>query len=117
MMKKFLLLIREDIDRLARMSEEEVKQDIAEMNSWVEELAAFNNFISGEPLENDYKLVGKHVPTDGLFMEAKEGISGYLIIQAESLEQAAAISEQCPHIIQGKISIEVRPIMEIPGQL
>ncbi|WP_439585364.1 YciI family protein [Dyadobacter bucti] len=113
-MKKFLLLIREDISRLSQMSEEEMQQDIAEMNSWVEELIRFDSFISGEPLENDFKLVGKQVPTDGLFIDAKEGISGYLMIQAENLEQAAAIAEQCPHIIEGKISIEVRPIMEIP---
>lgn len=112
-MKKFLLLIREDITRLSQMSEEEIQQDIAEMNSWVEELVRFDTFIAGEPLENEYRMVGKQVETDGLLMDAKEGISGYLMIQAESLQQAAAIAAQCPHIIQDKISIEVRPIMEI----
>jgi hypothetical protein len=113
MMKKFLLLIREDINRLSQMSEEELQQDIAEMNSWVEELIKFDSFIAGEPLENESKLVGKQVATDGLVMDAKEGISGYMMIQAENLEQAAAIAEQCPHVIQGKISIEVRQIMEV----
>lgn len=113
-MKKFLLLIREDITRLSQMSEEEIHQDISEMNAWVEELIKFDSFISGEPLENESKIVGKQVATDGLFIDSKEGISGYLMINAESLEQAAAIAEQCPHIIQGKVSIEVRQIMEIP---
>ena len=112
-MKKFLLLIREDLTRLSQMSEEEIHQDIAEMNSWVEELVRFDTFIAGEPLENESRIVGKQVGTDGLLMDAKEGISGYLMIQAESLQQAAAIAAQCPHIIQDKISIEVRPIMEI----
>jgi hypothetical protein len=113
-MKKFLLLIREDLDRLSQMSEAEIQQDIAEMNAWVEELIKFDSFISGEPLENESKIVGSQVATDGLFIDSKEGISGYLIIQAENLDQAAEIATQCPHIIQGKISMEVRPIMEIP---
>ncbi|MCF0065227.1 YciI family protein [Dyadobacter chenwenxiniae] len=112
-MKRFLLLIREDISRLAQMSEEEMQQDIAEMNGWVEELVRFDNFVSGEPLENEGQTIGKPVATDGPFIDSKEGISGYMIIQAENLEQAAAIAAQCPHIVQGKISIEVRPIMEI----
>lgn len=112
-MKKFLLLIREDISRLQQMSEEELDQDIAEMNAWVEELARYHNFISGEPLENESKTVGTHVSTDGPFMEAKEGISGYFIIQAENFEQAVAIAEQCPHVVQQKVTIEIRPIMVI----
>jgi hypothetical protein len=114
MMKKFLLLIREDINRLAQMTEEEMHQDIAEMNSWVEELIKFDSFIAGEPLENESRIVGNQVPTDGPFIDSKEGISGYLMIQAENMEQAAAITEQCPQVIEGKIRIEVRPIMEIP---
>ena len=113
-MKKFLLLIREDIDRLSQMSEEEMQQDIAEMNSWVEELIKFDSFIAGEPLENESRMVGKEVATDGPFIDSKEGISGYMMIQAEDIEQAAAIAEQCPHVVQAKISIEVRQIMEIP---
>lgn len=111
-MKKFLLLIREDIARLAQFTEEEMMQDIAEMNSWVEELAQQDKFIGGEPLENESKMVG-HVATDGPFVEAREGISGYLMIMAEDLDEAAAIAGQCPHVLQQKISIEVRQIMNI----
>ena len=111
-MKKFLLLIREDIARLQQLSEQEMEQDIAEMNTWVEELAKQDLFVSGEPLENESKLVGQ-VATDGPFLEAREGISGYLIIMANDLEQAATLAGQCPHVLQQKISIEVRPIMNI----
>lgn len=112
-MKKFLLLIREDINRLEEMSEAQMNEDIAEMTAWVEELARFDHFVSGDPLENESEIVGKPVATDGPFLDAKEGISGYFIIQADNFTQAVAIANQCPHIIQGKISIEVRPIMDI----
>ncbi len=111
-MKKFLLLIREDIARLQQLTEEEMMQDIAEMNSWVEELIKKDQFISGEPLENDAKWVGQ-VATDGPFVEVKEGISGYLMIMAKDLDHAAQIAGQCPHVLQQKINIEVRPIMNI----
>ncbi|MCF2489205.1 YciI family protein [Dyadobacter sp. CY347] len=113
-MQKFLFLIREDLDRLSQMSEQELEQDIAEMNSWVEELIKFDNFISGDPLENASRIVGRQVATDGMFIDSKEGISGYFIIKAANMEQAVAIATQCPHIVQGKISIEVRQIMETP---
>lgn len=114
-MKKFLLLIREDIARLQQMSEEELGQDIAEMNSWVEELAQQDLFVAGEPLENESKFVGRQVATDGPFLEAREGISGYLIIMAKDLAQAAQMASQCPHVLQQKISMEVRPVMNMEG--
>lgn len=111
-MKKFLLLIREDIARLQQMSDVEIEEDIAEMNSWVEKLTQQDLFVAGEPLENESKLVGQ-VATDGPFIEAKEGISGYVIVMAADLEQAAQLASQCPHVRQQKISIEVRQILNL----
>lgn len=113
-MKKFLLLIREDLNRLSQMSPQELEQDIQTMTQWVEELAKFNTFIAGEPLESEARIVSKnHVSSDGPFIEANEGISGYFIIQAETLDQAVEIAAECPHVVEDKISIEVRPIMEM----
>lgn len=112
-MKRFMLLIREDLGRLEQLSQDQMEMEIAEMNDWVKELTKFDNFEAGEPLENEVKLVGKFVATDGPFVEAKDGISGYMIIRAMDIDQASEIANQCPHVLNGTISIEVRPIMEI----
>ena len=49
-MEKFLLLIREEVERLEKMSNEEIDRCIRTMNGWAETLAASGNFISSEPL-------------------------------------------------------------------
>jgi hypothetical protein len=56
------------------------------------------------------------VVSDGPFIEAKEAISGYIIITAENLEQAASISQTCPLVINGTAVIEVRPIMVLNNE-
>lgn len=111
-MKKFLLLIREDLRLIASMTPEQQSSDIQIMVKWVEELTQSGNFIQGEPLEPGVRLATKEgVLSDGPFMEAKEGISGYTLIQADNLQQAAELATMCPLVQTGQIKIEVRPIL------
>lgn len=49
--------------------------------------------------------------SDGPFIETKEAVSGYMIISAENLEQAAQIAQSCPLVGVNVRSIEVRPIL------
>ena len=46
---------------------------------------------------------------DGPFAETKEAIGGFLIIQADGLEQAVQIAEDCPGFKFGQ-TVEVRAI-------
>lgn len=111
-MKKFILLIREDIRLLEQMTPTQAEADIQSMVRWVEELTQAGNFVQGEPLENGMSLVTKEkIITDGPFIEAKEAISGYTIIKATSMAQAAEIAATCPLVQTGQIKIEVRPIL------
>ncbi|MGN7722667.1 YciI family protein [Chitinophaga sp. 22620] len=111
-MKKFLLLIREDLERMKNMTEAEMQADIAKMTRWAEQLAASGNLLGGEPLEADVRYVKKaHIATDGPFAESRESVTGYMLIQAESLEEAAALAAACPSVTDEEIAIEVRPLM------
>ncbi|WP_298717676.1 YciI family protein [Chitinophaga sp.] len=111
-MKKFMLLIREDLSRLAEMTEDELQADIAEMTAWAEALAAKGHLLSGEPLEPDTRYLRKnHIASDGPFAESRESISGYFLIEAEDLDHAARIAATCPPLREDKIAIEVRPLM------
>jgi hypothetical protein len=47
------------------------------------------------------------VVSDGPFVESKEVLGGYSIIQAGSYEEALRIAKECPHH-QGPGSIEIR---------
>lgn len=111
-MKKFMLLIREDLARMAEMTEAEMQADIAAMTAWAEDLAAGGHLLSGEPLEPEVRYLRKnHIASDGPFAEARESVSGYFLIEAEDLDHAARIAATCPPLLDDKIAIEVRPLM------
>ncbi len=117
-MEKFLLLVREDINMLKKIGNEGRYQNMREIMKWVESLAESGNYISGEPLV----LAGKYVSqldilSDGPFIETKEGISGYIFLQAENIEQAASIAQSCPLVMQNRMILEVRAIMIIDETL
>ncbi len=111
-MEKFLLLIREDMEKRKQLSEEDFQSCIQRMGHWVEELTETGNYVAAEPLQPMGRYVNKElILSDGPFIEAKEAISGYVIIRAENLAQAAAIAQTCPQVLNGTSVVEVRPII------
>lgn len=108
-----MLFIREDINEMSKLTEEENQNYIEQMLRWVEELSKSGNFVSGEPLEPEIRLTRKNeILHDGPFIETKEAVSGYMIISAENIDQAAQLAQGCPLIGDVIKSIEVRPIMK-----
>lgn len=115
-MEKFLLIIREDLGRIGKLTDDERFSNIPMMLKWVDSLIESGNYIKGEPLLIKGRYVSKdQILSDGPFIEAREGISGYEIIQAENIEQAAAIAQTCPLVQNGLAVREVRPIAAIYG--
>ncbi len=115
-MEKFMMIIREDLGMLNKMTDEERFSNIPMMLKWVDSLIESGNYIKGEPLLIKGRYVSKdQILSDGPFIEAHEGISGYEIIRAENIEQAAAIAQTCPLVQSGLAVREVRPIATIYG--
>ena len=56
---------------------------------------------------------GDDLITDGPFAETKEVLGGYYLIDVADLDQALSWARQMPNIGFG--SVEVRPVLEIPG--
>ena len=56
---------------------------------------------------------GKPSVTDGPFAETREQLGGYYIVDVKNIEEAVAIAKRIPPATKG--TIEVRPVMEIPG--
>ena len=113
-MEKFLLIIREDLNKLKNWSEEERYDGIRIMDAWVKTLVQKGNYISGDALHIKGSYVSKdHVLSDGPFIEAKEGISGIIFTAAKDLEDAVSIAQSCPLVKSGSTVIEVRPLMEV----
>lgn len=56
---------------------------------------------------------GKRLVTDGPFAETREQLGGYFIVDVRDLDEAIEIAGRLPSAGLG--TIEIRPIMEIPG--
>jgi hypothetical protein len=113
-MKDFMFIFRghahEDLDWTPEQSQENMQKWF----NWIGELTAKGRYVAGDPLEREGKMVRgkKPVITDGPFAEGKELLGGYVIIKAESLEEATELALGFPDFaIEG--SVEVREIMKI----
>lgn len=38
-------------------------------------------------------------------------MSGYVLMQAKDLNHAVSMAQSCPHIMDGRMVIEIRPVM------
>jgi hypothetical protein len=56
---------------------------------------------------------GKPLVTDGPFIETREQIAGYFLVQARNLNEAVSIAGRVPGARIG--TVEVRPLIEITG--
>ncbi len=106
-MKEFLLLLKGD--GMNHLSPEELQNTLEEYQAWVERLG--DRYLGGQRLEERGALLQDKtadIITDGPFLEAKEIIAGYFLIQAQSQEEANEIARTSPHL--GLYAIEVRPL-------
>ena len=113
-MEKFLLIIREDLNKLRKWSEEERYNGVREMDKWVKTLVEKGHYLTGDALHIKGSYVSKDdVLTDGPFIEAKEGISGIIFLEAKDLQDAVSMAKTCPLVQSGNMAIEVRPLMGV----
>ncbi|MFC6015821.1 YciI family protein [Plantactinospora solaniradicis] len=83
------------------------------------EIAESGEMVSGTALADSVNTrtvrVRNGVPatTDGPYVEAKEQLAGFFVLDCESLERATEIAARFPDARFG--AVEVRPIMEISG--
>ena len=56
---------------------------------------------------------GKRILIDGPFAETREQLGGFFLVEAENLEEAIRIAERIPAARKG--TVEVRPVVELPG--
>ncbi len=93
-------------------SPEQLQAMMKPWQDWIGSIAAQNKLVSsGNRLAAEGKVVkADGVITDGPYVEIKEAIGGYIIVKANSLEEAAEISKGCPILAVGG-NVEVRSIV------
>ena len=108
-MPKFLFVYRGGDDDMAKMTPEEQQQYMQKWEKWIGEAMQKGWMLDpGDALTPEGCVVNaKKVVTDGPFVEAKEIVGGFSIVQADSLEDAAKLAKGCPGLLTGG-SVEVR---------
>jgi hypothetical protein len=115
----FVYLFRstEAQQREAMGTPESAQRSMQAWMAWVRELEAGGHVKDhGQPLERGGRVVrgaGKTV-TDGPYVEAKDLVLGFMVVRARDLEHAAELAAACP-MVHGGGSVEIRPVMEMPG--
>ena len=113
---KYLLLVYMDEQA---MNDEERQQCYVESTRLVQELYAQGKCLGASPLQSVSTATsvrvrgGQALVTDGPFAETREQLGGYFLIDARNLDEAIAIAARIPPVKKG--TIEIRPVVELPG--
>ena len=87
-----------------------MQQVITRYYQWVDGLRQANRYRGGSPLKDGSKLLSGHkdfvVIQDGPYAERQEALTGYFIIQAETMREAVEIAKTCPALTHGE-TVEV----------
>ena len=113
---KYMLLIYSDEQAL---SETERQECYAESTQLAHDIQSNGQYVAANPLHPTSMATsvrvrdGKRLVTDGPFAETREQLGGYFLIDAKNLDEAIAIAARIPMARKG--TVEVRPVIEIPG--
>lgn len=115
-MDEFLLIFRhEDGQKVA--SPEQLQTWMKQTMDWIGTIAAKNKFVSGTGLPFDDARVVRHnnLVTNGPFGDIKETIGGFVVVRADSVDEAVEFAKGCP-VLQGEgNTVEVRRIARKDG--
>lgn len=80
--------------------------------AWIRELDAKGHLKDpGQPIEPAGRVVRgrQKVVTDGPYVEGKDLVLGFIVVEARDLAEAVELSTGCP-MLEGGGSVEVRPV-------
>jgi hypothetical protein len=116
-MNEFMLIFRhQDGQKVA--SPEQIQAWMKQTMDWIGGIAAQNKFVSGVGLPFEDARVVHHnkTVTNGPFGDIKETIGGYVVVRAETADEAAEFAKGCP-VLQGEgNTVEVRKVQHKDGK-
>ena len=113
---KYMLLIYMEPNAMSDSEREKCYVDSAQL---AQKLHADGKYLAANPLHPTSTATSvrvrsdKPLVTDGPFMETREQLGGYFLIDAKNLDEAITIATRIPAARKG--TVEIRPVMEVPG--
>jgi len=116
-MSKFMILIYGDAEQWAAMPPEEQRTHNAAHAAFA--AAAGNRIVGGEELELAPRATtmrkgsaGRVITTDGPFLETKEALGGFYLLEAADVDEVIALASQLPEVAAGHSGVEIRPVVD-----
>jgi hypothetical protein len=108
-MTKFMFVYRRPEDFSSKLQPEDMQKGMERWQSWIREGLQKGWLVDrGNGLTQEGRVVNaKQVVTDGPFVESKEIVGGFSIVQAETIDEAAEFAKSCPALMSGG-TVEVR---------
>src|SRR5262245_3844227 len=116
---RYMLLVHHSEEGFGQLEEIEQQKMRAESVQLANDLNSTGHYLDAAPLQPTSATTsvkvrqGKRILTDGPFAETREQLGGYFLIDASNLEEAIDIAARIPGARIG--TVEVRPILELPG--
>jgi len=105
-MARFLFIYRGGSHR--EMTPDQMQQSMQKWGKWIGDAMQKGWMLDpGDGLDGEGRVVKGKVVTDGPFVEAKEMVGGFSIVQADSIDAAAEFAKGCPGLQNGG-TVEVR---------
>ncbi|MBX3347061.1 MAG: YciI family protein [Nitrospira sp.] len=116
---KFILLVHHDETSFETFSEERRRALLENSIGLCHQLDTQGQYVHASPVHPAASATlvrvrdGKPIVTDGPFIETREQMAGYFLIDAKDREEAVAIAARVPGATIG--TVEVRPVREVEG--
>ena len=114
---KYMLIIANDPETHPVPGDSRWDQLMADYGAFAEQLASHGRPFTGDPLRTPDTATtvrvrdGRTLTVDGPFAETKEWLSGYFVIDCDSIDQALQAAAMVPSAKYG--AVEVRPVAEM----
>ena len=108
-----MLIFRNEKSEGPMPTAEQMQMMMQQWQNWIGGIAKQGNYSGTNRLLQEGKTIKpNNIVTDGPYMEAKEMLGGYLIVKANSLDEAVAMAQSCPNLTYGG-NVEIRTVMNI----
>jgi hypothetical protein len=116
-MSQFVFLFRSTPEgqQEALGTPERAQRSLQAWLAWIHELEAAGHLKErGQPLDRTGTVVRgrERTVTDGPYVEAKDMVLGFIVVEARDMAEAVELSTRCP-IVEGGGSVEIRPVMPL----
>ncbi len=110
-MKEFMLLFRQPSFDHSNLSPKEMQALSKKWQDWAGAIQKQGKLVNnGQRLSLEGKVLrAGGVITDGPFVEIKERLGSFIVINAENLDEAVTLAHGCP-VLDADGSVEIRPI-------